>query len=100
MSVDLVATFVVRAGEEEKAAGLLAAYARVVRDDPGTVLFEPATLRDSGTHFHVFERYLDEAAFAGHIEASANAEFNAALGPLLVGEVELQFLSPLLTVDP
>ncbi|MGW4929024.1 putative quinol monooxygenase [Agromyces sp. NPDC004153] len=107
--VELVARFTARPGREEEVAGLLLALTAQVREEPGCLAFEPyrvalppagagvaAGPESAGAAFAVLEAYRDEAAFAAHLAAPYGAEFNAALGPLIVedGSV-LTFLAPL-----
>ena len=50
----------------------------------------------AGAAFTVLEAYRDEAAFAEHFAAPYGAEFNAALGPLIVEDASvLTFIAPL-----
>lgn len=107
--VELIARFTALPGREEEVAHLLLALAAKVREEPGCLAFEtyrvgPAPARagvtaepePAGTGFLVLEAYRDEEAFAEHLAAAYGAEFNAALGPLIVedGSV-LTFMAPL-----
>jgi len=107
--VELLARFTARPGCEEELAALLLALTAKVREEPGCLAFEPyraalppagaavtAGPERAGAAFTVLEAYRDEAAFAEHLAAPYGAEFNAALGPLIVedGSV-LTFISPL-----
>ena len=107
--VELIARFTALPGREEEVASLLLALTAKVRDEPGCLVFEPYRVGQApsgfdaaaepaagGTCFVVLEAYRDEAAFAEHIAAEYGAEFNAALGPLIVedGSV-LTFITPL-----
>lgn len=108
--VELVARFTARPGCEEEVAGLLLlALTAKVRDEPGCLAFEPYRVARAptgagveggpepvGAAFAVLEAYRDETAFADHLAAPYGAEFNAALGPLIVedGSV-LTFIAPL-----
>lgn len=107
--VELIARFTALPGREEEVARLLLALTAKVREEPGCLAFEPhrtgpeptgsaavAGPEPAGTGFVVLEAYRDEAAFAAHLAAEYGAEFNAALGPLIVedGSV-LTFISPI-----
>ena len=107
--IELVARFTARPGREEEVAGLLLALTAKVREEPGCLAFEPyrvglppagagvaAGPEPAGAAFAVLEAYRDQAAFAEHLAAPYGAQFNAALGPLIVedGSV-LTFLAPL-----
>jgi quinol monooxygenase YgiN len=107
--VELIARFTAQPGREEEVARLLLALAAEVREEPGCLTFElyrvgPAPSgsgaiaepQPAGTGFVVLEAYRDEEAFAEHLAAQYGAEFNAALGPLIVedGSV-LTFMAPL-----
>jgi quinol monooxygenase YgiN len=107
--VELIARFTALPGRVEEVADLLLAHTTTVREEPGCVAFEPyrasappagaavtAGPESTGAAFTVLEAYRDEAAFAEHLAAPYGAEFNAALGPLIVedGSV-LTFIEPL-----
>ena len=107
--VELIARFTALPGRGEEVARLLLALTAKVREEPGCLAFEPYRVgagpvgvgRDAepepvGTGFVVIEAYRDEAAFAAHLAAEYGAEFNAALGPLIVedGSV-LTFMTPI-----
>lgn len=107
--VELIARFTALPGREEEVERLLLALTAKVREEPGCLAFEPhrvgpapvgsgatADPGPAGTGFVVLEAYRDETAFGEHLAAEYGAEFNAALGPLIVedGSV-LTFISPL-----
>lgn len=108
--VELIARFTALPGREGEVAGLLLALAAKVREEPGCLAFEsyrvgPAPSGSGvtaaqpelvGSGFVVLEAYRDEGAFAEHLAAEYGAEFNAALGPLIVedGSV-LTFMAPI-----
>lgn len=107
--VELIARFTALPGRGEEVAGLLLALAARVREEPGCLAFEPyrvgqapavpgVTAEPEPAHsgFVVLEAYRDEEAFAAHLAAEYGAEFNAALGPLIVedGSV-LTFMTPI-----
>jgi quinol monooxygenase YgiN len=106
--VELIARFTALPGHEEEVADLLLGFTAKVREEPGCLTFEPSRVAAApqgssatagpepvGTGFVVIEAYRDEVAFAEHVAAPYGAEFNAALGPLIVedGSV-LTFLAP------
>ena len=107
--IELIARFTALPGCGEEVAHLLLALAAKVREEPGCLAFETyrvtpapsgagvtAEPEPAGTGFLVLEAYRDEEAFAEHLAAAYGAEFNAALGPLIVedGSV-LTFMAPL-----
>jgi len=107
--VELVAEFTALAGCEEEVEDLLLALTAEVRRESGCLDFTPhrvarppagATVTPGpapvGTRFIVTEAYRDASAFAAHLAAPYGADFNAALGGLIVeqGSV-LTFLRPL-----
>jgi len=107
--VELIARFTALPGREEEVASLLLALTAKVRDEPGCLAFEPyrvgpapsgsaatAEPEPAGTGFVVIEAYRDAEAFAAHLAAEYGAEFNAALGPLIVeDESVLTFMTPI-----
>jgi quinol monooxygenase YgiN len=91
----LYAEFTALPGNEEQVARMIADLAELVRAEPGNVVFEPYRRVEDPARFIVHEVYRDEAAFQAHIGASYGAEFNAALGPLIVEDgSQLTFLAP------
>ncbi|MGO4105023.1 putative quinol monooxygenase [Leifsonia sp. YAF41] len=72
-----------RGGEVEK---LIAAFADVVRAEPGNLVFDVYRKVDAPDCFFVYEIYRDQAAFESHIAADEGAVFNAALNKLTVGD--------------
>jgi len=82
----LLAGFTARPGRAEEIGGLLAAYAEVVRAEPGCLAFSPHRLADQPSAFVVYEVYRDEEAFQAHLAGAAGVEFNARLAPLIVEE--------------
>ena len=106
--VELIARFTALPGREEEVERLLLALTAKVREEPGCLAFEPyrvapapagsdatAGPEPTGAGFLVTEAYRDAEAFAAHLAAEYGAEFNAALGPLIVedGSV-LTFIAP------
>ncbi|MBS1906972.1 MAG: antibiotic biosynthesis monooxygenase [Actinobacteria bacterium] len=81
----LYAEFQAVPGAGDAVASLVAGYRRDVVSEPGNVRFDAHRLRDDPDRFFVYEEYRDDDAFAAHLTASANAVFNAALAPLVVG---------------
>jgi quinol monooxygenase YgiN len=112
--IELIAEFTAIAGREEEVERLLLALAAEVRRESGCLDFTPRRVTAApsgpafaaaaaatgpapvGTRFVVTEVYRDAAAFAEHLAAPYGADFNAALGRLVVerGSV-LTFLAPL-----
>ncbi|WP_022892254.1 putative quinol monooxygenase [Agromyces subbeticus] len=113
--VELIAEFTAIAGREEEVERLLLALTAEVRRESGCLDFTPHRVAPAptgrafmaaaaaaagpapvGARFVVTEAYRDAAAFAEHLAAPYGADFNAALGPLIVerGSV-LTFLTPL-----
>ncbi|MCD2440726.1 antibiotic biosynthesis monooxygenase [Agromyces sp. SYSU K20354] len=107
--VELTARFTALPGREEEVAHLLLALTAKVRAEPGCLAFEPyrvepappgsgatAGPEPAGAGFVVQEAYRSHEAFAEHLAAEYGAEFNAALGPLIVedGSV-LTFIAPI-----
>lgn len=95
MSTTLIATFTAKEGDAETVERLIAAYAEVVRSEPGNERFEPFIDTDDNHRFVVFESYRDDDAFAAHLGARAGADFNAVLMHHIVEPASvLQFLQP------
>ena len=84
-SMHLYAEFQAVPGAGDAVASLVAGYRRSVAEQPGAVRFDAHRLRDDPDRFFVYEEYADDAAFRAHVSAPANAVFNAALAPLVVG---------------
>lgn len=94
-NVCLIAEFTADVGQSERVQELIADYAKVVRDEPGNIAFDPYTHRDSPEKFIVHEIYTDVEAFQAHLGGSAGAIFNRALRPLILEpESVVTFLSP------
>lgn len=94
--VALHATFTALPGEADRVAKLLAEYAKLVRQEPGNLLFEAHQHTDEPERFFVFETYLDETAFHEHLGHAAGQEFNTRLSPLVTEPTsKLTFLRPL-----
>lgn len=81
----LYAEFQAVPGAGDAVASLVAGYRRDVRAEPGNVRFDAHRLTEDRDRFFVYEEYVDEEAFAAHLGNPANAVFNAALAPLVVG---------------
>lgn len=81
----LYAEFQAVPGAGDAVASLVAGYRRDVAAEPGTLRFDAHRLHDDPDRFFVYEGYADDAAFAAHLDAPANAVFNAAIAPLVVG---------------
>ncbi|WP_298868271.1 putative quinol monooxygenase [uncultured Microbacterium sp.] len=81
----LYAEFQAVPGAGDAVASLVAGYRREVRAEPGNVRFDAHRLHDEQERFFVYEEYADDEAFASHLSSAANAAFNAALSPLVVG---------------
>ena len=95
MTVTLYAEFTARPGAEDAVAGLVRELTVRVREEPGNVLFEPATLQGEPRRWFVYEVYRDAAAFQAHISADYGAAFNSALGPLIEEDgSQLTWLTP------
>ena len=95
MTVALYAEFTARPGAEDAVADLVRDLTVRVREEPGNVTFDPATLREAPRRWFVYEVYRDAAAFDAHISADYGAVFNSALGPLIEEDgSQLTWLSP------
>lgn len=81
----LYAEFQAVPGAGDAVASLVAGYRRDVAAEPGNLRFDAHRLQDDHDRFFVYEEYRDEAAFAAHLASPANAVFNAALAPLVIG---------------
>ena len=81
----LYAEFQAVPGAGDAVASLVAGYRSEVLAEPGARRFDAHRLRDDPERFFVYEEYADDAAFAAHLDSAANAVFNAALTPLVVG---------------
>ncbi|GAB3127132.1 putative quinol monooxygenase [Glaciibacter psychrotolerans] len=94
MSTTLIATFQAKPGHRDEVRALIDAFAEVVREEPGNVLFEPSTRVDDDHSFVVYEQYLDQAAFDAHVASPAGGPFNEALLPHIEGDGSvLEFLT-------
>ena len=94
-NINLIATFRASPGNSQTVSELISAYATIVRQEPGCLLFEVYTDRDDPHQFVVVERYVDEEAFQAHLSGEAGHQFNAELTPLIEGDGSvLQFLNP------
>lgn len=92
-AVALHATFTARAGHAETVRELLDGYAKLVRAEPGNVLFAASQLKFDDHSFFVYEEYANQAAFDVHLAAEYGAVFNGKLQPLITEpESALTFL--------
>lgn len=95
-TIALYAEFAAVPGRADDVERLIAAFAEVVRAEPGNVVFDVYREADAPDRFFVYEIYRDQAAFEAHIAAAAGAAFNAELNELIVGDGStLTFLRPL-----
>jgi quinol monooxygenase YgiN len=93
MTVTLIATFTALPGHRDDVADLIAAFAEVVRREPGNIVFDPYTADDADHDFLVYEQYRDDESFAAHLANPAGVPFNEALARHIVGEgSHLRFL--------
>lgn len=93
--VVLYAEFTAKPGAGDEAEDLLRGFAKIVRAEPGNVVFDAYRRAESPDRFFVFEIYRDRAAFEEHLAASSGRVFNDALGELIVeAGSELSFLRP------
>jgi quinol monooxygenase YgiN len=81
----LFAEFTAQVGSEELVRRLIVEYADVVRREPGNASFEVFEKSGLAGQFFVFERYVDDEAFAIHLDSAAGTTFNAALAPHILG---------------
>jgi len=66
MTVVLAVRWVARDGEEERVAELLRQMTPASRSEPGCLQYDVYRAKDDVREFFLFERYVDEAAFAAH----------------------------------
>jgi (4S)-4-hydroxy-5-phosphonooxypentane-2,3-dione isomerase len=66
VTVVLAVTWVARAGEEDRVAGLLATLAEHARREPGCEAYVPCRDPEDVRRFFLYERYTDEEALAAH----------------------------------
>lgn len=85
-TVALYAEFAAVPGRGRDVERLIAAFADVVRAEPGNLVFDVYRKADAPDHFFVYEIYRDQAAFDAHIGSEAGALFNAELGELIHGD--------------
>ena len=84
-TVALYAEFAAVPGRGRDVERLIAAFADVVRSEPGNLVFDVYRKTDAPDSFFVYEIYRDQAAFDAHIGSAAGALFNAELGELIHG---------------
>lgn len=84
-TVALYAEFAAVPGRAQHVERLIAAFATVVRAEPGNLVFEVYRKTEAPDSFFVYEVYRDRASFEAHIAADAGAVFNAELTDLIVG---------------
>ena len=77
------ASFTPRAGKEEEVLALLENLADQVREEPGNEVFSLFRAQGETTSFHVFERYLDEAALEAHRATEHYKDYRATIPELL-----------------
>jgi len=65
-TVALAVTWEAKPGEGQAVAELLDRMAEAVRAEPGTLAFLPHRSPENGDVFFLYERFLDESAFAAH----------------------------------
>lgn len=83
MKKTLLAEFTVKSGFEERVAQLVADFGRLVRDEPGNLVFDVYTKESNPRAYWIFEVYQDEAAFEKHITAPYGQPFNAELTQMI-----------------
>lgn len=71
--INVLATYRVAAGNEERVAELLTEYIALTRAEPGCVTFNAHRSRDDQAVFVLYEQYEDQAAFDAHV---ASGHFN------------------------
>ncbi len=98
MSKALYAEFTAKPAQAPRVASLITEYARLVRQEPGNVVFDVYTKRDNASAFWIFEVYADDRAFEEHLRAPYGQPFNEALGPLI--EEAQSVLTHLSEVEP
>lgn len=85
MTWALYAEFTVLPGAEARVAELVDELAASVRAEPGSIVFDPRTLRDDPRRWFVYEVYRDEEAFREHLAAPHGAVFNSEIASLVEG---------------
>ncbi len=96
MRKTLLAEFTVKPGFETRVADLVAAFGRLVRDEPGNLVFDVYTKESNPRAYWIFEVYEDEAAFQKHITAPYGRPFNAELTQMIEEDGSiLTFLNPM-----
>lgn len=71
--INVLATYHVAEGNEEKVAELLREYIGLTRAEPGCVTFNAHRSNDDPAVFVLYEQYEDQAAFDAHV---ASEHFN------------------------
>ena len=90
----LVAEFVARPDAVEEVRELLLGYSRIVRSEPGNIMFVCHEVQDTPEKFLVYEVYKDQLAFNQHIASTVNSSFNLTLATRIdSGGVRLTFLN-------
>lgn len=91
--ITLIATFRALETHDSTIMGLINAYGKAVRKEPGNIFFDIYVDRDDRHEFVIIERYLNQQAFQQHLDGDAGKEFNERLAPLVEGGgSKLQFL--------
>ena len=94
MPMILYAEFTAEPGSESEVGTLISDLAEKVRHEPGNTEFTAYRERDNPGKFFVFEQYIDEASFEGHISAEYGLIFNRQLSSLIEeGESQLTWLT-------
>jgi quinol monooxygenase YgiN len=92
----LVAEFVARLDAVKEVQDLLLEYSRIVRSEPGNIMFVCHQVQDTPEKFLVYEVYKDQLAFDEHIASRENSSFNLKLATRIDADgVRLTFLSRL-----
>ena len=68
MAYVVVATYRVKAGEEEKVRAVLETMAPLSRKEPGCLFYQAHRSTEDPGVFLLYEQYLDEAAYKAHME--------------------------------
>ncbi len=93
--ITVLATYTAAEGNEEKLAGGLREYTRMVLTEPGCVAFDVHRGIDNPRLFVLVELYTDRAAFDAHVSADHFEEVAIKqLRPLLESR-HVEFLAPL-----
>ncbi len=98
-AVTVFASFRPRTGKEDELRDLLAWMVGNTRGESGCERYDLYREADSGSTFHLFERYRDDQALAEHRAAGYYVEYRERVGPLLEEPIAVVVLRALDAAD-